>query len=88
MSCPELAAPDGMYDAVVIGSGFGGAMAARVLVRAGWSVLMLERGDWVERTAESWSADGVGPRPASPDEGAGHGEPGEREGGYEQRRPP
>ena len=61
MSCPEPAAPDGMYDAVVIGSGFGGAMAARVLVRAGWSVLMLERGDWVERTAENWSAEGVGP---------------------------
>ena len=61
MSCPELGAADVTYDAIVIGSGFGGAMAARVLVRAGWSVLMLERGDWVERNAESWSADGVGP---------------------------
>jgi len=38
-----------MYDALVIGSGFGGAMAAHRLVRAGWHVLMLERGDWVAR---------------------------------------
>ncbi len=36
-------------------------MAARVLVQAGWSVLMLERGDWVERSAENWSAEAVGP---------------------------
>jgi choline dehydrogenase-like flavoprotein len=49
------------YDAIVIGSGFGGAMAARVLVDAGWSVLMLERGDWVARSKQSWSADAVGP---------------------------
>lgn len=40
-----------MYDAVVVGSGFGGAMAAHRLVREGWRVLMLERGDWVPRGA-------------------------------------
>jgi len=50
-----------LYDAIVIGSGFGGAMTARVLVEAGWSVLMLERGDWVTRGAENWSAGAVGP---------------------------
>lgn len=49
------------YDAIVIGSGFGGAMAAHVLVDAGWSVLMLERGDWVARGAHNWAPDGVGP---------------------------
>jgi choline dehydrogenase-like flavoprotein len=38
-----------MFDALVIGSGFGGAMAAHRLVQAGWRVLMLERGDWVAR---------------------------------------
>jgi choline dehydrogenase-like flavoprotein len=38
-----------MHDAVVIGSGFGGAMAAHRLVRAGWRVLMIERGGWVPR---------------------------------------
>lgn len=34
----------GVYDAVVVGSGFGGAMAALSMVRAGMRVLMLERG--------------------------------------------
>jgi choline dehydrogenase-like flavoprotein len=38
-----------MYDALIIGSGFGGAMAAHRLVRAGWRVLLVERGDWVPR---------------------------------------
>ena len=49
------------YDAIVIGSGFGGAMAAHVLVDAGWSVLMLERGDWVARGPDNWASEGVGP---------------------------
>jgi choline dehydrogenase-like flavoprotein len=43
----------GRYDAVIIGSGFGGACAAHVLVDAGWSVLMLERGGWVPRGPEA-----------------------------------
>ncbi len=37
------------FDAVIIGSGFGGALTAHALVEAGWSVLLIERGDWVER---------------------------------------
>lgn len=37
------------FDAVVIGSGFGGTLSARTLVEAGWSVLLIERGDWVPR---------------------------------------
>ena len=48
------------FDAIVIGSGFGGAMAARVLVRAGWRVLMLERGGWVERGPQNWAQENVG----------------------------
>ena len=40
------------WDAIVIGSGFGGAMAAHVLVNAGERVLMIERGGWVGRGAE------------------------------------
>ncbi|HEX9654659.1 MAG TPA: GMC family oxidoreductase [bacterium] len=46
------------YDAIIIGSGFGGAMSAHVLVNAGLRVLMLERGDWVPRGPHNWAADG------------------------------
>jgi choline dehydrogenase-like flavoprotein len=42
------------YDVVVIGSGFGGAMVAHELVRAGRRVLLVERGGWVERGAHLW----------------------------------
>jgi choline dehydrogenase-like flavoprotein len=49
-----------LYDAVVIGSGFGGSMAAHALVRAGQSVLMLERGDWVSRGPHNWMPGGAG----------------------------
>lgn len=34
------------YDAIIIGSGFGGAFAADRLVRAGLRVLLVERGPW------------------------------------------
>jgi choline dehydrogenase-like flavoprotein len=56
-SLPNVNATE--YDAVVIGSGFGGTMAARELVAAGWRVLMLERGGWVERGPQNWRADGA-----------------------------
>lgn len=46
------------YDAIVIGSGFGGSMTARQLVQAGMRVLMLERGDWVQRSPENWGLQG------------------------------
>lgn len=42
-----------MYDAVIVGSGIGGAMAAHRLVRAGWRVLVLERGPRVVRGPHS-----------------------------------
>ena len=48
------------WDAIVIGSGFGGAMVAHPLVSAGLRVLMLERGGWVARGPQNWDASGVG----------------------------
>ena len=45
---------DTSYDALIIGSGFGGSMTAKALVDAGMRVLMLERGDWVTRSPENW----------------------------------
>jgi choline dehydrogenase-like flavoprotein len=46
------------FDLIVIGSGFGGAMAALPAVEAGTRVLMIERGDWVARSAENWGSAG------------------------------
>lgn len=41
------------YDAIIVGSGFGGSMAALPLVHSGLRVLMLERGPWVRRGAHN-----------------------------------
>lgn len=51
--------PGGPFDAIVIGSGFGGCLAAQPLVDAGARVLMLERGGWVERGAQNWGEEGA-----------------------------
>src|SRR5690606_204839 len=51
-------------DVLVIGSGFGGALAAHALVNAGLRVTMVERGGWVERGPENrlpLSVGGLGP---------------------------
>ena len=42
------------YDAIVIGSGFGGSMAAYVFAKAGLRTLMLERGNWTKRDDLDW----------------------------------
>jgi choline dehydrogenase-like flavoprotein len=44
------------YDAVVVGSGFGGATTAYKLARAGARTLLIERGGWVERDDADWDA--------------------------------
>jgi len=46
-------------DAVVVGSGFGGAMTAWELVAAGLRVVMIERGSWVDRGEHNWGAEGA-----------------------------
>ncbi len=47
----KLAAARDQYDIVIVGSGAGGGIAARVLAETGASVLIIERGGWVDRDA-------------------------------------
>jgi choline dehydrogenase-like flavoprotein len=46
------------YDLLVIGSGFGGTMAAAPAVFAGRRVLMIEAGGWVARGPDNWGPAG------------------------------
>lgn len=45
-----------VWDVVVIGTGFGGSLAALPAVQAGLRVLLLERGRWVDRDDSAWDA--------------------------------
>jgi len=58
-SSVALSSSDSRYDVIVIGSGFGGAMAAHAPVLAGARVLMLERGGWVDRGPHNWEPRGA-----------------------------
>ena len=51
---PDGHAVSDRWDAIVVGSGFGGAMVAHRLLAAGARVAMIERGDWVGRGPEAW----------------------------------
>ncbi len=44
-----------LYDAIVVGSGFGGGTMAYALSRAGLNVLLVERGGWVHRDETDWN---------------------------------
>jgi choline dehydrogenase-like flavoprotein len=44
------------YDAVIVGTGFGGSTCAYSLARSGMKVLMLERGDWARRDRGDWDS--------------------------------
>lgn len=47
------------YDVIIIGSGAGGGTLARHLAPSNKNILILERGDWLKREIENWSADAV-----------------------------
>ena len=47
------------YDAVVVGSGFGGATAALTLAEAGLKVALLERGGWARRDDLDWDPESI-----------------------------
>ncbi|MEB3828115.1 GMC family oxidoreductase [Phormidium sp. CCY1219] len=42
------------YDAIIVGSGFGGSSAAYSLAKAGLNTLLIERGNWVKRDDLDW----------------------------------
>ncbi len=44
------------YDVIIIGSGAGGGTLARHLAPSGKRILLLERGDWLSREPQNWSA--------------------------------
>lgn len=48
-----------IYDAIIIGSGAGGGTIARELAKAGWNILILERGGFLKREKENWDAESV-----------------------------
>ena len=47
------------YDIIIIGSGAGGGTLAHHLAPSGKSILILERGGWLKREPENWSAEAV-----------------------------
>jgi choline dehydrogenase-like flavoprotein len=47
------------YDAIIVGSGAGGGTLARHLAPSGKRILLLERGDWLPREPQNWSAANV-----------------------------
>ncbi|MGH9378374.1 MAG: GMC oxidoreductase [Terriglobia bacterium] len=50
---PEIIRSPEVYDAIIVGSGAGGGMAAYVLTQAGAKCLMLEAGDWWDTAKQS-----------------------------------
>ena len=44
------------YDVIIVGTGAGGGTLARHLAPSGKRILLIERGDWLPREPENWSA--------------------------------
>jgi len=44
------------YDVIVIGSGAGGGTLVHRLASSGKRILLVERGDWLPREPQNWSA--------------------------------
>ena len=44
------------YDVIIVGTGAGGGTLARHLADSGKRILLLERGDWLPREPQNWSA--------------------------------
>jgi choline dehydrogenase-like flavoprotein len=70
---PQSVSSAKSYDAIIVGSGAGGGMAAYVLTKAGAKCLLLEAGGWYDTAKESamlkWVYDGPhrgGPTPDKP----------------------
>ncbi len=51
--------PSAHYDVVILGSGAGGGTLARKLAPSGKRILLVERGGWLPREKENWSAEAV-----------------------------
>ena len=47
------------FDVVIIGSGTGGGTVAHTLADTGARILIIERGDFLPREAETWSTRAV-----------------------------
>ncbi len=47
------------YDVIIVGTGAGGGTLARHLAPSGKRILLLERGDWLLREPQNWSAQDV-----------------------------
>jgi choline dehydrogenase-like flavoprotein len=54
-----MAATEHRYDVIIIGSGAGGGTLAHRLASSGKRILILERGDYVARERDNWSAHAV-----------------------------
>ncbi|HEV2425086.1 MAG TPA: GMC family oxidoreductase [Terriglobia bacterium] len=87
---PQVMKSPKIYDAVIVGSGAGGGMAAYVLTRAGAKCLMLEAGSWFDTAKDSkmlmWPYEAPHRGLPTPDKPAGYFDPGY--GGWHLRGEP